>query len=218
MTLRRLLLGLLVATVVIGVGVGYAATLSVASTHLWAGGQTLTKATCTLSGTSSTTDTYVDEQNATSSFGTTTTLSVGPKSGKRTWTLVRFDLSSCNIPTTGGADSATLNLRITTAPGSSQSLNVAPILSTWSGTTTWNGAQSLTTGATFASITTGTTSNVTKSVTVTSDVDALIRSSTANYGWLISEAGSSANVATIFGSSENATAANRPQLVINYEK
>jgi hypothetical protein len=213
--MRRALL-LILATVGIGGSVAYAATLSVGSGHLWAGGETLTKGTCTLQGTSSTTDTYVDEQNPTSSFGGATTLGVSPKSGKRNWTLVRFDLSSCGIPATGGADSATLNLRITTAPGSSQTLDVSTVTSTWSGSTTWNSVPS--TGSSFASITTGTTSNVTKSVTVTADVDALIKSSSANYGWLISEASSSANVTTLFGSSENGTTANQPQLVINYEK
>lgn len=213
--MRRVLL-LFLATVGIGGSVAYAATLSVGSGHLWAGGQTLTKATCTLQGTSSTTDTYVDEQNPNSSFGSSTTLSVSPKSGKRNWMLIRFDLSSCSIPATGGADSATLSLRITTAPGSSQTLDVSTIGSTWNGSTTWNTVPS--TGSSFASITTGTTSNVTKSVTVTADVDALIKNSSANYGWLISEASSSANVTTVFGAAENATTANQPQLVINYEK
>jgi hypothetical protein len=212
--MRRVLL-LILATVGIGGGVAYAATLSVGSGHLWAGGQTLTKGTCTLQGTSSTTDTYLDEQNPSSSFGSSTTLGVSPKSGKRNWMLVRFDLSSCSIPTTGGADSATLNLRITTAPGSSQTLDVSTVTSTWNGATTWNTAPS--TGSSFASITTGTTNNVTKSVTVTADVDALIKNSSANYGWLISEASSSSNVTTLFGSSKNGTAANQPQLVINYE-
>jgi hypothetical protein len=214
-TIRRVLLVIL-ATVGIGGSVAYAATLSVGSGDLWAGGQTLTKGTCTLQGTASTTDTYIDENSPTSSFGGSTTLSVGPKANKRTWALVRFDLSSCNIPATGGADSATLNLRITTAPTSSQSLDVSTISSTWSGSTTWNTAPS--TGSPFASITTGTTSNVTKSVTVTADVDALIKNGSANYGWLISEASSSSNVTTLFGSSENGTSANQPQLVVNYEK
>jgi hypothetical protein len=212
--MRRALL-LILATVGIGGSVAYAATLSVGSGHLWAGGQTLTKGTCTLQGTSSTTDTYVDENSPTSSFGASTTLSVGPKTNKRTWALVRFDLSSCGIPATGGADSATLNLRITTAPTSSQSLDVSTITGTWTGSTTWNTVPS--TGSPFASITTGTTNNVTKSVTVTSDVDALIKNGSANYGWLISEASSNTNVSTLFGSSENGTTANQPQLVINYE-
>jgi hypothetical protein len=213
--MRRALL-LILATVGIGGSVAYAATLSVGSGHLWAGSQTLTKGTCTLSGTASTTDTYLDENSPASSFGGSTTLSVGPKTNKRTWMLVRFDLSSCSIPATGGADSATLNLHITTAPTSSQSLDVSTISSTWNGSTTWNTAPS--SGSPFASITTGTTSNVTKSVTVTADVDALIKNSSANYGWLISEASGNANVTTLFGSSENGTTANQPQLVINYEQ
>jgi len=214
--MKRAAFLILLATVAAGCGVGYAASLSVASGHLWAGSQSLTKSTCTLSGTSATTDTYVDENSPTSSFGSAATLSVGPKTNKRTWLLVRFDLSSCGLPSTAGADSAQLNLTITSAPGSSRTLDVSTITSNWSGSTTWNTVPS--TGSPFASITTGTTSNVTKSVTVTADVDALIKNGSANYGWLISEASSSSNVATIFGSSENGTAANQPQLVINYEK
>lgn len=214
--MRRVLL-LILATVGIGGSVAYAATLSVGSGHLWAGGQTLTKGTCTLQGTSSTTDTYIDENSPTSSFAGSTTLSVAPKTNKRQWALVRFDLSSCGIPATGGADSAVLNLTITSAPASSQSLDVSTISSTWNGSTTWNTVPS--TGAPFASIATGTTAPATKSVTVTADVDALIKNSSANYGWLISEASQSgAPITTLFGSSENGTTANQPQLVINYEK
>jgi len=215
--MRRLAL-LFAVTIAASTSTAFAASLSVGSWHIWAGSQALTKATCTLSGTTSTTDTYVDEKFPTTTAGGSTTLSVGPKSGQRTWAFVRFDLSSCNIPATGGADSATLNLRITTAPGSTQTLDVAPVLTTWDGTLTWNGAQALTYGANFATITTGTTSNVTKSVTVTADVDALIKNGGSSFGWRVSEAGSVTNVTTIFGSSENATAANQPQLVVNYEK
>ena len=82
MTRRRALLGLLALASIAAVSVASAASLSVASAHLWGGSQTLTKSTCTLQGTSSTTDTYVDEQNPTSSFGSATTLGVSPKSGK----------------------------------------------------------------------------------------------------------------------------------------
>src|SRR5581483_5924490 len=87
---------------------------------------TLTKGTCTLTGTAQTVDTYVDERNPTSSFGGTTTMLVGPRTSQRKWALIRFDLTSCNIPSTGGADSATLSVRITTAPGSSRTIAVTP--------------------------------------------------------------------------------------------
>ena len=216
--MRRLVLILFAVTIAASTSTAFAASLSVGSWHVWAGSQTLTKATCTLSGTTSTTDTYVDEKVPTAAAGGSTTLSVGPKTAQRTWTFVRFDLSTCNIPSTGGADSATLNLRITTAPVSTQTFDITPVLSTWDGTLTWNGAQALSYGANFATITTGTVSSVTKSVTVTADIDALIKNGGANFGWRISEASGVTNVTTLFGSAENTTAANQPQLVVNYEK
>jgi hypothetical protein len=216
-TIRRL--GLLLAVAIgLGCSAAFAATLNVGSWHLWAGSQTLTKGTCTLTGTAATTDTYVDEKNPATSNGGGTTLTVSPRTAQRRWAFVRFDLSSCNIPVTGGADSAMLSVRITSAPASTRTIDVAPVLSTWSGTSTWVDAQLFTYGTTTGSFATGTSNNVTKSITVTGDVDALIKSGSANYGWRLSDAGSSATVTTTFGAAENATAGNRPQLVIDYEK
>jgi hypothetical protein len=214
---RRLLV---VGAIVMGAGTAtaFAATLTVGSWHLWAGSQTLTKGTCTLSGTATSTDTYVDEFSPTSSFGGSTTLLVGPKSNKRNWAFVRFDLSSCGIPSTGGADSATLTVHITAAPGSSRTIDVDSVGTSWSGSSTWNNAQTFSYGSVAGSFATGTTSNVNKSVTVTADVDALIKNGTANYGWRLADNGASTNVTTTFGAAGNGTAANRPQLVINYEK
>jgi hypothetical protein len=216
-TLRRVLV---IGAITVGAGsaTAFAATLSVGSWHVWSGSQTLTKATCTLSGTASTTDTYVDENSPSSSFGGATTLPVSPKSGKRNWSFIRFDLSSCSIPSTGGADSATLTVHITTAPGSSRTIDVDSVGTSWSGTSTWTNAQGFSYGSVAGSFATGTTNNVNKSVTVTADVDALIKSGTANYGWRLIDNGASANVTTTFGAAENGTAGNRPTLVINYEK
>lgn len=219
MTLRRVAL-LLAATVAIGTavsfGAAFAATLDVGSDHLWAGTQTLTKSSCTLTG-SATTDTYVWQGSASSSYGSGTTLLVQPNSGSQEWTFVQFDLSSCGIPTTGGADSATLKLTITSAPKSSRTLTVTPVLSSWSGSTTWNGAQSLSYGSspttTFA---TGSTSGATVSVPVTVDVDALIKGA-STYGWRISDGGASASRDTTTFASSNASSG-KPQLVIDYEK
>lgn len=196
----------------------FAATLNVASWHLWTGSQTLTKGTCTVTGSSSTTDTFVDEKNATSSFGGATTLAVSPRSNQRKWAFVRFDLSGCNIPATGGADSATLSLRITTAPGSDRTIDVTPVLTTWDGASTWTDAQGFSYGSTSGSFTTGITNNVTKTTTVTAVVDALIKNGSSSFGWRLSDTGGSSNVTTTFGAAENTTAANRPQLTINYEK
>ena len=74
---------LVLATLAIGTGVGFAATLGVGSDHLWAGSQTLTKGTCTLTGTTQSIDSYVDEKSPKYSFGTGTTLQTRPVSGDR---------------------------------------------------------------------------------------------------------------------------------------
>jgi hypothetical protein len=202
----------LAALTAIGVGAGYAATLSVSSHHLWAGSQTLTKSTCTVTGG---TDTYVDENKPNQNNGNDTTLPVQPDTGKRRYALFVFDLSSCAIPTTGGADSATLKLVVTAAPNASRTLTATPITSTWNGSTSWSSAPTYagTNTTTFAS---GTSSNATLSIPVTVDVDRFIKGAT-NYGWRIADLGTpAANDATTFASSN--ASANKPQLVINYEK
>jgi hypothetical protein len=205
---------LLAATIGIGAGAAYAASLSVGSWHLWAGSQTLTKATCTL-GASATTDTYVAQASAGTNFGTGATMLVRSNSASQDWSFIRFDLSSCGIPTTGGADTATLTLTVTAAPGNTRTITVTPVLSTWaSGTLTWTAAQSLTYGSATTTFATGTTTG-TKTATVTVDVDNLIKSSSANFGWRLSDSGSG-NQTTTFATSN--ASSNTPQLVVNYEK
>jgi hypothetical protein len=195
----------------------FAATLSVTTWHLWSGSQTLVKPIpCTLTGAAMTTDTYVDEALPTSTFPTATTLSVRAATGGRRWTFIRFDLASCAIPTTGGADVATLRLRMTTAPGTSRTLTVTPVLSTWLAALTAVQASALPLDTPTTTFATGTVA-ATLSVPVTIDVDELIKTAGANFGWLINDLGTG-TATTTFGSSENTTSSNRPQLVINYEK
>jgi hypothetical protein len=213
-TKRRWLI-LAAATLALGTTTAFAATLSVGTWHIWSGSQTLTKGTCTLTA-AATTDTYVDESNKTSSFGTATIIGTRSNSGARAYTFIRFDLSSCAIPSTGGADSATLKLRLTTAPATNRTINVTPVLSNWSETLTWNQAQTLSYGSQTTSFTTGTTVNVTLNATVTVDVDDLIKNGTANYGWRLADSTSATSATSVFNSSE--ATSNPPQLVINYEK
>lgn len=214
-TPRRLAV-LVAATVGVGSAVAYATSLNVGSWHLWAGSQALTKAQCTLTGTASTTDTYVDQGNATSSFGSSTTMLVQP-TGSQQWSFVFFNLSTCAIPTSGGADSARLNLVITNTPKNSRTLTVTPVRSSWNGTLTWNDAQSLSYGSATATVATGTTNNATLSIPVTVDVDALIKNPSANFGWRISDDGSHAGQDTSTFATSDATS-NQPQLVISYER
>jgi hypothetical protein len=202
---------LIAALTAIGVGTGFAATLNVSSHHLWAGTQTLTKNTCTLTGG---TDTYIDENKASQSNGSAATLSVQPDTNKRRWALVMFDLSSCAIPATGGADSATLKLTVTATASSSRTLTVTPVTSAWSGSTTWSTAPTFA-GAATTTFASGTTANAVLSIPVTIDVDGSIRGAT-NYGWRIADLGSQAASDTTTFASSNA-ASSKPQLVINHE-
>jgi hypothetical protein len=219
LTPRRVAI-LLAATVGVSAGVAYAATLNVTSWHLWAGSQTLTKGTCTLTGTAQSTDTYVNSKSANTNYGTGTTMLVRPNANNEQWSFVAFNLAGCAIPTTGGADSATLTLTITSTPNASRTLTVWPVLSAWSESgLNWNSAQSLSYGGATTTFATGTTNNATLSIPVTIDVDALIKNTSANYGWRITDEGSQAGGDTsTFATSENATSGARPKLVINYEK
>ncbi len=216
---KRTLLFVVVATIAAGSSVAYAATLGVSSWHLWAGGQTLTKATCTVTGAQ--TDTYVDQASATSSFGSAATLGVVPSGDapKQQWTFVKFDLSSCNIPATGGADSATLSLYLSTAPTTSFNYDLTRVTSAWGGTLTWNQAQSLTyAGSSTTSVAGGTTSGFRISFPVTGDVDAFIKGG-ADFGWRVSATGSGQNAVkdtAKFASTDSGS--NVPTLTVNYEK
>jgi hypothetical protein len=216
--MRRRLLILLALTLAVTSSVAYAASLNVSSWHLWAGSQTLTKATCTVTG--ALTDTYVDQNTATTGYGSATMLGLVPSGDapKQQWTFVEFDLSSCNIPTTGGADSATVSLYLSNAPTTSFTYDLTRVTSTWAGTLTWNQAQALTyAGSPTTSIAGGTTMG-TRTFTVTADVDSFIKGG-SNFGWRVSDTGSGQNLAkdtAAFASTESGT--NVPTLTINYEK
>jgi len=216
----RVIAVVIAATLGAGTATACAATLGIRSWHLWTGSQTLTRGTCTLTAASAITDTYVTETAGSSSFGSATTMTVRADAGSRGWAFIRFDLSTCALPTTGGADTATLKLVVKNAASNSRTLTVTPVLATWNGTLTMAQALALSFGSnattTFA---TGTTNGATLSIPVTIDVDALIKDPTALYGWRIDDEGSTALANTTTLNSVDATPAGvRPQLVINYEK
>ncbi len=195
------------------VGVVYAASLGLSSNKLFAWGQTLTKGTCNQTSTTAD-DTYVQQASPTSTAGATaTTLSISPTAGSQRYAFIRFNLSGCAIPTTGGADSAVLTVNVRTAGADTVSL--FPVTSSWSSSTlTWNGVSGLTIGPTatgsFSASTTGA-----KTVTVTADVDIAIKAGTL-WGWELRA--TSGTVTVAIGAAENLTAANRPSMTLSYEK
>jgi len=207
----------LAAAVAIGslacTGVAYAASLGLGSNKLFAWSQSLTKGTCNQTSTTAD-DTYVQQALPTSTAGgTATTLTISPVAAAQDYAFSRFNLSGCSLPTTAGADSAVLTVRVTTA--GADTISLFPVTSSWSSSTlNWNGVSGLTIGSTatgtFSASTTGN-----KTVTVTADVDAAIKAGTL-WGWELRATSGTAIVA--IGASENGTAGNRPSMTLSYEK
>ena len=213
---RRTLLRLTVAIVVTmssSVGVAYAASLGVGSKKLHAWSQTLTKGTC--NQTSATADdTYVQQAAPTStSGGTDTNLTIGGAAGSQNYAFIRFDLSSCGLPTTAGADSAALTVSVTTK--SNDTISIFPVYSSWSSSTlNWNGLGGVTIGAVATTTLVPSTPGAI-TVPVTADVDAAIKAGTL-WGWELRDTSGTATSA--IGSSENNAAGKRPSMTLSYEK
>jgi hypothetical protein len=211
-TRRRLTVAFVVGTVS-SIGVGYAASLGLGSNQLHAWSQTLTKASCNQTSTTAD-DTYVQQALPNSTTGgTATTLTISPVAAAQDYAFIRFNLSGCSLPTTGGADSAVLTVRVTTA--GADTISLFPVTSSWSSSTlNWNGVSGLTIGSTatgtFSASTTGN-----KTVTVTADVDAAIKAGTL-WGWELRATSGTAIVA--IGASENNTSTNRPSMTLSDEK
>ena len=213
---RRTLLRLTVVVVIAmssSVGVAYAASLGLSSKKLYAWSQTLTKGTC--NQTSATADdTYVQQAAPTSTAGgTDTNLTIGGAAGSQDYAFIRFDLSGCALPTTAGADSATLTLTVTTK--SNDTISVFPVYSSWSSSTlNWNGLGGLTIGGTAT--TTFVPSNPGAiTVPVTADVDSAIKAGTL-WGWELRD--TSGTAVSAVGSAENNAAGKRPSMTLSYEK
>jgi hypothetical protein len=214
--LRHISRHLAVATVVAtgtSVGVGYAASLGLGSNQLHAWSQSLTKGTCNQTSTTAD-DTYVQQALPNSTTGgTATTLTISPVAGAQDYAFIRFDLSGCSLPTTAGADSAVLTVRVTTS--GADTISVFPVTSSWSESTlTWNGVSGLAVGST-ATGTFSTSSTGNKTVTVTADVDTAIKAGTL-WGWELRATSGTAIVA--IGASENGSSTNRPSMTLSYEK
>src|SRR2546423_15116507 len=197
----------------VSVGVAYAATLGLGSNKLFAWSQTLTKGTCNQT-TATGDDSSVQQLNPTSTAGgTATTLTISPIAATQDYAFIRFNLSGCSIPTTGGADSAGLTVNVRTA--GADTISLFPVTSSWSSSTlTWHGATGLTIGST-ATGTFSASSTGTKTVTVTTDVDNAIKAGDL-LGWgLRPTSGSGRRALRPTG---NGTPANRPPMTLSQEK
>lgn len=218
----RWVIAIVAASLLLGSGVGFAASLGLTSTNLTT--FTIVAAvplsTCTLTPSA---DSYVDQatlqQNT--NFGGVTPVQVESSqtlgflsTNKRSF--VTFDLGSCSIPGAAAVQSATLSVFLSQAPNQNRTWNINRVTAAWAeNVITWSN-QPASTGST--SVTTGTTSNVTLQATVTSNVQSFVSGSLTNNGWRFSD--SVEDSATVrngqFRSREFGTVAQRPTLVVNY--
>lgn len=223
MTRRFRILGWLPATCVAialsiaGVAsVAYAATLAVTSARVTTStiAASVPESTCTLAPQA---DTSLDRNSQNSNFGGSTALWVRAQNGPRQKrTLLSFDVASCGIPSGALLVSSTLQMKMTSATGANRIYGVHRVTEAWGEFTATYANQPTFTSTASATVNTGTTV-ATLSWSVMSDVDAFIKGTATNSGWLVKDADEGTNppVESIFGSRENATA-NRPTLVIGY--
>jgi hypothetical protein len=219
---RRWAVVIVAAGALIGGGVALAASLGVTSSRLTTSTvlATVPTSNCTLEPSG---DSYVDQATLQqgSNFGGATTLQVESSqtlalvsTNKRSF--VKFDLSTCGIPSVAVVTSATLSIFLSTAPSQSRTWNVSRVTASWTESgITWSNQPAATTST---SIATGTLSNVTLQASVTADVQSFVSGSLTNNGWRLSDSAESSSTARNgqFRSREFATTAQRPKLVIDY--
>jgi hypothetical protein len=222
--LRRLPPLVIVALLATAAAAG-AAGVTVGTGLLATATKTLTKATCTLSGTTSTTDTYVNESNKTQTNGTTSSLVVENLATQRRRAFVRFDFSKCPSATNlnnAQVDSATLTLQFTSATGTPRTLNVYRVTATWASSINWN-TQPAFAGSATSTFSLPSAAPGSRSADVTQDVNDVLQStpvalppygsSVPHYGWVVVDQGTGTGVST-FNSSESGST--KPTLTINY--
>jgi hypothetical protein len=206
----------------LGGGAALAASLGVSSSQVTTSTilRTVPVVTCTLQPSA---DSYVDQATLQqgSNFGTVTTLQVESSqtiglvnTNKRSF--VKFDLSSCAIPSVASVQSATFSIFLSSAPNQSRTWNVSRVTAAWTETgITWSNQPAATTSTT---ITTGTLAGVTLQANVATDVQSFVSGSLANNGWRLSDSAENSSTTQNgqFRSREFGTAAQRPQLVITY--
>ncbi|MGH3065320.1 MAG: DNRLRE domain-containing protein [Gaiellaceae bacterium] len=191
--------------------------MGVSSTKLTTstGAASIAATTCTLSAADA--DSYVNEASTGSNFGTATILDVRSSSSGDRRVFARFSLTSCSIPANSLIATANLKLFMSTAPSASRTYDAHRVSASWTETgVTWTNQPAVAASAT-SSVATGTTSNVTLTWAVTTDVQAFV-DGTANNGWRIKDRTENSSTArsSSFRSAEYGTASQRPILEITY--
>jgi hypothetical protein len=201
----------LAAAILIGslsfAGVGYAASVGLSSQKLHVWSQTLTKGTCNPSES----DAEIDSANPNTNLGNRASQTVLSKGNGGSYVLLGFNVAGtpCSLPTTGGADLASLTFVVTGTFKGPDTISAYPITSAWNASTvTWN------TMPTFGSTPDFTFSGAgTYVFTVTATVDSGIKN--GFYGWMLVDTTSTNNATTTIAGHASTQA---PSMLLNYEK
>ena len=168
-------------------------------------------------------DTFLDQNGPTTNYGSQTHIEVYPRIGSTASrrVIIHFDLSS--IPSGSVINSATLKLTETATYGSTRTIAVHKLTTSWSeASATWNSPWT-TTGGDY-NATASTTTSIswtgvlkTDNWTLTSDVNSFVNGGATNYGWLLKDnAEDNTQEYWRFAPKEYATAASRPILTVDY--
>jgi hypothetical protein len=220
----RWLLLVAVLVAVVATSVGFAAALAITPNSLTVhtAASNVPVSTCTLTSSA---DSHVEEDDN-SNFGSATALDVRSyqttvlvlTTTRNRRAFVKFDLSSCSIPTNAAVRTATLSIFLSAAPNQNRTWNIRRVTGSWTETgVTWSN-QPATAVTNSATVATGTTSNVTLQANVLTDVAAFVAGTQTNNGWRFSDSVENSSTERLgqFRSREHGTASQRPSLVVTY--
>lgn len=236
---RFLVFAALAATVAASIRAGASATIGSAASLPITSAALTPYRTCTLSATPTTTtvvaDTEVRQGNATTNYGTLTTMSVTSSGAANRRIHVRFNLSTCSpaIPATATIRLATIRFWMTAQPAVCRTLDIFRATAAWAETTiTWNNqpfgttlnnpptasrTDSFNVGSPVGCENRVTGAYVTGAI-VTADVAAFVAGTATNNGWMIrDDVEGSATARTVTFSTKNlGTITQVPQLIVTY--
>jgi hypothetical protein len=199
--------------------IAFAATLSVTSSPLTTHSSSvaIAESSCTVTASA---DAALDRATQGSNYGGLNTMSVRNQSGNnQRRTILRFNIASCNIPTSALVRSADLTLTVTSGPGATRNYTIHRVNATpaWGENTVTYQNQPAFNATATSTVATGTAPS-SLSWSVLTDVSAFVANPANNNGWLLRDTNETANPAreTIFSSREAASPAARPTLVIAY--
>ena len=209
--MRKLVFVATTAAALGAAGVALGAALPVIAQALtpYSAQSTVPAATCTLVASA---DTFVDQAQAGSSFGTAATMRIQDRNGAHRRSFARFDVASC-VPAGALVVSASLRARLSTAPRATRTYEARRATSAWSESSlSWSTQPAA--AATSATASTGTTDGVTLEWAVTDDVQRFA-DGTANNGWRIADQAEGAN-SRREGAFDTRESATPPTLTITY--